>query len=72
MGNVALILVFGAMLGKLVDESGAAHAITYRLTDRFGRRNVRYAMALTGCWSGSRCCTTRASSCSSRWCTPSP
>ena len=48
MGSVALILVFGAMLGKLIDESGAAHAITYRLTDRFGRRHVQYAMALTG------------------------
>jgi gluconate transporter len=48
MGSVALILVFGAMLGRLVDESGAAHAITTRLTDRFGRRHVQYAMALTG------------------------
>ena len=48
LGNVVLILVFGAMLGKLVDESGAAHAITYRLTDRFGRRHIQLAMALTG------------------------
>jgi gluconate transporter len=48
LGNVVLILVFGAMLGKLVDESGAAHAITYRLTERFGRRHIQLAMALTG------------------------
>ena len=27
LGNVVLILVFGAMLGKLVDESGAAHLL---------------------------------------------
>jgi Gnt-I system high-affinity gluconate transporter/Gnt-II system L-idonate transporter len=48
MGSVALILVFGAMLGKLVEESGAAHAITYRLTTLFGPGRVQLAMALAG------------------------
>ncbi|MDF1505236.1 gluconate:H+ symporter [Roseisolibacter sp. H3M3-2] len=48
LGSVALVLVFGAMLGRLVDESGAAHAITTRLVDAFGRARVPYAMALTG------------------------
>ena len=31
MGGVALMLVFGAMLGRLLDESGAAQAIATRL-----------------------------------------
>jgi gluconate transporter len=48
MGSVALILVFGAMLGKLIAESGAAHAITHRLILRAGRRGVQLAMVATG------------------------
>ena len=48
MGSVALILVFGAMLGKLVGESGAARAITLWLVSRFGRQRAQLAMALTG------------------------
>lgn len=47
MGSVALILVFGAMLGKLVDESGAAHAITLRLVGHFGR-HLGVALAAAG------------------------
>lgn len=47
MGSVALILVFGAMLGKLLDESGAAQAITLRLVGRFGR-HLGVAMAAAG------------------------
>jgi gluconate transporter len=48
MGSVALILVFGAMLGKLIAESGAAQAITERLIMRAGRRGVQLAMSGTG------------------------
>ena len=48
MGSVALILVFGAMLGKLIDESGAAHVMTERLTRLFGPRHVQLAMAAAG------------------------
>ena len=48
LGSVALILVFGTMLGSLVGSSGAAHVITSRLTARFGRRHIQLAMALTG------------------------
>jgi Gnt-I system high-affinity gluconate transporter len=48
MGNIVLILVFGAMLGKLVEESGAAHTITDRLTERFGLKNIQYAILITG------------------------
>jgi gluconate transporter len=48
MGSVALILVFGAMLGKLIAESGAAQAITERLILRAGPRRVQLAMSGTG------------------------
>lgn len=48
MASVALILVFGAMLGKLVGESGAARAITQWLMARFGRAGAQLAMAATG------------------------
>ncbi len=48
MGSVVLVLVFGAMLGKLLEESGAAHVIVQRLTALFGIRRVRYAMAAAG------------------------
>lgn len=48
MGGIVLILVFGAMLGKLIEESGAAHTITYRLTDKFGLKNIQYVILVTG------------------------
>lgn len=48
MGSIVLILVFGAMLGKLIEESGAAHTITYKLTELFGLKNIQYAVLITG------------------------
>ena len=48
MGGVALMLVFGAMLGRLLDESGAAQAIATRFIDITGRKHIQYAMATTG------------------------
>jgi Gnt-I system high-affinity gluconate transporter len=48
LGKIILILSFGAMLGKLIEESGAAHTITYRLTDLMGLKNVQYAILITG------------------------
>ncbi|NEW84790.1 MAG: hypothetical protein GZ094_20815, partial [Mariniphaga sp.] len=36
MGSLALIIVFGAMLGKLLEQSGAAYQITNKLVDLFG------------------------------------
>lgn len=48
LGKIILILTFGAMLGKLIEESGAAHTITYRLIDLMGIKNVQYAILVTG------------------------
>jgi len=36
MGKIILILTFGTMLGKLIEESGAAYTIIYRLIEIFG------------------------------------
>jgi len=48
LGKIILILCFGAMLGKLIEESGAAHTITHRLIDLMGLKNVQYAILITG------------------------
>lgn len=48
LGKIILILAFGSMLGKLIEESGAAYTITYRLIDFMGLKNVQYAILLTG------------------------
>lgn len=48
LGSVALVLVFGAMLGALVESSGAARVITERLRAWFGERRIQLAMAATG------------------------
>jgi gluconate transporter len=48
MGSIILILTFGAMLGKLIEDSGAAHTLTYRLTELFGIKNIQYAVLIVG------------------------
>lgn len=48
MGSLALILVFGAILGKLIEESGAAHSISFALTRLFGERRIQISVLLTG------------------------
>ncbi len=40
--------MLGAMLGKLVAESGAAQRITSGLVDRFGRKYIQWAVVLAG------------------------
>ena len=48
LGYLALILGFGAMLGALIAESGAAQGITNRLVDMFGMKNIQWAVIITG------------------------
>jgi len=43
-----VILGFGAMLGKLVAESGAAQRITSSLVNMFGLKRIQWAVMLTG------------------------
>jgi len=48
LGKIILILSFGAILGKQLEVSGAAHAITYRLTELIGLKRIQYALLITG------------------------
>ena len=48
LGGLAIVVSFGAMLGKLMAESGGAQRIATTLIDVFGRRWVKWAVALTG------------------------
>ena len=48
MGLLVVILGFGAMLGKLVADSGAAQKITTNLIDTFGIKYIQWALVLTG------------------------
>jgi Gnt-I system high-affinity gluconate transporter len=47
-GTLAIVIVTGAMLGKLVVESGAAQRIADTLVKAFGEKHMAWAMALTG------------------------
>ncbi len=48
LGGLILILGLGAMLGKLVADSGAAQRITTKLVEKFGKKNIQWAVVLTG------------------------
>ena len=48
LGSVVLVVVLGAMLGKLVAESGAAQQIAATMLGRTGLRNVQWTMLATG------------------------
>ncbi len=48
LGFLVIILGFGAMLGKLVAESGAANKITNSLVKRFGMKNIQFSLIVTG------------------------
>jgi len=48
LGFLVMILGLGAMLGKLVADSGAAQRITSKLVERFGRKYIQWAAVLTG------------------------
>lgn len=48
LGPLVIILGFGAMLGKLVADSGAAQQITASLTKIFGTKYIQWGMALAG------------------------
>jgi Gnt-I system high-affinity gluconate transporter len=48
MGSLVIILGFGAMLGRLIADSGAAQQITQSLVRLAGVRRIQWAMALSG------------------------
>jgi len=48
LGYLALVLGFGAMLGKLIADTGAAQKIATTLINKFGKKNIQWAVVLTG------------------------
>ena len=48
LGHLALVIGFGAILGKILAESGAAHSITQVLIQLFGRKHIQWAIVITG------------------------
>lgn len=48
MGSLVIILGFGAMLGRLIADSGAAQQITQSLVRLSGIQRIQWAMALSG------------------------
>lgn len=48
LGGLALIMGFGAMLGKLLADCGGAQRIATTLIDKFGPKHIQWAVVLTG------------------------
>lgn len=48
LGSLALIMGFGAMLGKLLSDCGGAQRIATTLIDKFGVKHIQWAVVLTG------------------------
>jgi Gnt-I system high-affinity gluconate transporter len=47
MGALVIVIVLGAMMGKIVADSGAAQRIAQFLMNSFGKKHVNWAIALT-------------------------
>jgi len=48
LGGLALIICLGAILGKILEISGAAEQISATLINSFGIKNIQWAVLLTG------------------------
>ncbi|RIL32936.1 gluconate permease [Staphylococcus equorum] len=48
LGSLALIIGFGAVLGKLMMDSGAAQRIASTLINKFGAKHVQWALIIVG------------------------
>ncbi len=48
LGANVIIIVLGAMLGKLIAETGAAQQITSTIMQKVGIKNIHWALALVG------------------------
>ncbi|KOC89847.1 gluconate:H+ symporter, partial [Winslowiella iniecta] len=48
LGSLALILGFGAMLGRLVSDTGAAQRVATTLIAAFGKQRLQWALMITG------------------------
>ena len=48
LGSMVMVLALGAMMGKLIEDSGAAKKIVAILMRAFGQKNIQWAVLLTG------------------------
>ena len=48
LGGMIMVLALGAMMGKMIEDSGVAQKIVLVLIRRFGKRNIQWAVLLTG------------------------
>jgi Gnt-I system high-affinity gluconate transporter len=48
LGQLAIVIVLGAMLGKIVAESGAAQRIATYMMNIFGAKYIQWALMVTG------------------------
>lgn len=48
LGGLALIVCLGAVLGKILEISGAAEQISSSLINGFGQKNIQWAVLITG------------------------
>lgn len=48
LGSMVMVLALGAMMGKLIEDSGSAKKIVFILMRAFGQKNIQWAVLLTG------------------------
>lgn len=48
LGSLALIIGFGAILGKLLADCGGAQRIAMTLIEKFGKKKIQWAVLITG------------------------
>jgi Gnt-I system high-affinity gluconate transporter len=48
LGSIVSIIVLGAMLGKLIADTGAAQQIASSIVNKIGLKHIRWALALAG------------------------
>jgi Gnt-I system high-affinity gluconate transporter len=48
LGGIALIITLGAILGKILEKGGAIQQISTTLINAFGKKNIQWAIVLTG------------------------
>jgi Gnt-I system high-affinity gluconate transporter len=48
LGGVALTICLGAILGKILEQNGATEKISSTLINSFGKKNIQWAVLLTG------------------------
>ncbi|WP_192456451.1 gluconate:H+ symporter [Musicola keenii] len=48
LGGLSMILGFGAMLGRLISDTGAAQRIATTLIHHFGKSRIQWALVITG------------------------